>query len=185
MEPSDEALVLACRHGDATAWETLVERYQRLIYTISRHAGLDEEQSADVFQRVFMTLVEHLHTIEQPGLVGAWLATTTRHEAWRLSRRERMARLNGEQTDLMAPSGDVAPLPDELLLRLEEQNRVRAAVVALEERCRRLLIILFYHPQTPPYAEIAATLGMNEGSIGPTRARCLQKLRRLLEVSDV
>ena len=96
-----------------------------------------------------------------------------------------MARLSGEQTELLAPSGDLVPLPDELLLRLEEQNRVRTAVVSLEERCRRLLIILFYQPQTPPYTEIATTLGMSEGSIGPTRARCLQKLRRLLEISDV
>ena len=89
MEPSDEALVLACRHGDATAWETLVDRYQRLIYTICRHAGLDEEQAADVFQRVFEALFRHLDDVEQPALIGAWLATTARHEAWRLSRRER------------------------------------------------------------------------------------------------
>jgi RNA polymerase sigma factor (sigma-70 family) len=184
MEPSDEALVLACRQGDATAWEALVERYQRLIYTISRHAGLDEEQSADVFQRVFMTLVEHLHSVEQPALIGAWLATTTRHEAWRLSRRERMARMSGEHADLLAPLSDVAPMPDELVLRLEEQHRVRVAVATLEERCRRLVTILFYRPEPPSYAEIATTLGMSEGSIGPTRARCLQKLRRLLEFSD-
>lgn len=184
MEPSDEVLVEACRHGDSSAWEALVERYQRLIYTISRHAGLDEEQSADVFQRVFMTLVEHLHTVEQPALIGAWLATTTRHEAWRLSRRERMARLSGEQAELLAPTGDGVPMPDELLLRMEEQHKVRGAVAALEERCRRLVTILFYKADPPSYAEIASALGMSEGSIGPTRARCLQKLRRLLEQSE-
>ena len=134
MEPSDEALVLACRSGDPAAWEALIERYQRLIYSIARRAGLDEERSADVFQRVFATLVERLHEIKQPALIGAWLATTARHEAWRYSRRERMER-----------------------------------VASLD---------------TPAYAEIAATLGMSEGSIGPTRARCLKKLRRILDNLD-
>ena len=89
MEPSDESLVLACRNGDATAWEQLVDRYQGLVFSIARHAGLDQEQSADVFQRVFARLVERLGQIEQPALIGAWLATTTRHEAWRFSQRER------------------------------------------------------------------------------------------------
>jgi DNA-directed RNA polymerase specialized sigma24 family protein len=83
MEPSDEALVQACRSGDATAWAMLVDRYQRLVYSIARRAGLDQEESADVFQLVFATLVEHLGQIEQPALIGAWLVTTTRHEAWR------------------------------------------------------------------------------------------------------
>jgi RNA polymerase sigma factor (sigma-70 family) len=181
MEPSDGALVLACRRGDATAWETLVERYQRLIYTISRHAGLDEEQSADVFQRVFAALIVNLHNIEQPALIGAWLATTTRHEAWRVSRRERMSKLAGEFSTLAEPLIDSAPQPDEQIVRLEEQHRVRLAVMALDPRCRQLLILLFYRPDAPPYSEIAATLSMSEGSIGPTRARCLQKLRQLLE----
>ncbi|MBK9711346.1 MAG: sigma-70 family RNA polymerase sigma factor [Kouleothrix sp.] len=184
MEPSDEALVLACRQGDAAAWEALIERYQRLIYTISRHAGLDEEQSADVFQRVFEMLVEHLHAVEQPALIGAWLATTTRHEAWRLSRRERMAQIAGDQSARGSPSADGVLLPDELMLRLEQQHQVRAALSELDDRCRRLLQLLFYRPEPPSYTEIATTLSMSEGSIGPTRARCLHKLRRLLNEAD-
>ena len=92
MEASDETLVLACRGGDPNAWAALIDRYQRLIYAIARRAGLDEDQSADVFQRVFATLVEHLDRVENPALIGAWLATTARHEAWRFSRRERRIR---------------------------------------------------------------------------------------------
>jgi RNA polymerase sigma factor (sigma-70 family) len=181
MEPSDEALVLACRTGDATAWESLVERYQWLVYSIARHAGLDHDQAADVFQRVFVQLVAHLGQIEQPALIGAWLATTARHEAWRFSRREHMARVASlDAPEAVEPFVDKALLPEALMLRLEEQHQVRIAVAALDERCRRLLILLFYRTDTAPYAEIAATLGMSEGSIGPTRARCLQKLRRLL-----
>jgi len=181
MNPSDEALVLACRDGDATAWEALVDRYQRLVYSIARHAGLDREQSADVFQHVFARLVERLGQIEQPALIGAWLATTTRHEAWRFSRRERMARVASlDSPDLAEPFADKSLLPEALMLRLEEQHQVRTAMVILDERCRKLLILLFYRTDTAPYAEIAATLGMSEGSIGATRARCLQKLRRIL-----
>jgi len=181
MEPSDESLILACRSGDATAWESLVERYQRLVYSIARHAGLDQEQSADVFQRVFVQLVEHLGQIEQPALIGAWLVTTARHEAWRFSQHERMAQgISLDARDVAEPLAD-GLLPEALVLRLEEQHQVRAAVAALDERCRRLLILLFYRSDTAPYAEIAATLGMSEGSIGPTRARCLGKLRLLLD----
>jgi RNA polymerase sigma factor (sigma-70 family) len=182
MQPSDEALVQACRAGDPAAWEALVERYQRLVYAIARHSGLDAEQSADVFQRVFELLIEALPRIERPALIGAWLATTARHEAWRVSRGERMAyRMQGEPLESARAVADDAPLPEAQLLRLEQQHQVRLAVDSLDERCRRLLQLLFYRPDTPPYAAIAATLGMAEGAIGPTRARCLDKLRRRLE----
>jgi RNA polymerase sigma factor (sigma-70 family) len=182
MEPSDEALVLACRSGDATAWGMLVDRYERLVYAIARQAGLDHEQSADVFQLVFATLVEHLSQIEQPALIGAWLVTTARHQAWRFGRRERMARFASLDAPNLAESfADSSLLPEALMLRLEEQHQVRTAVAALDERCRKLRVLLFYRSDIPAYAEIAATLGMNEGSIGPTRARCLRKLRHLLD----
>lgn len=182
MEPSDEALVVACRCGDASAWEALVARYQRLIYSIARRAGLDEEQAADVFQRVFAALVEQLHRIEQPALIGAWLVTTARREAWHACQRARAtvsaAALRSDQPDGLI---DGAPLPDEVVLRLEEQHRVRTAVAALDERCRKLLTLLFYQPVPPPYEEIAVALGIAEGSVGPIRARCLQRLRKLLD----
>ncbi len=181
MEPSDEALVLACRDGDPAAWETLVARYQRLIYTIARRAGLDEEQAADVFQHAFAMLVEQLHRIEHPALIGAWLVTTARREAWHACRRAKIT-ANSVAAHLDQPDGpiDNAPLPDEVLLQLEEQHRVRTAVAALDERCRKLLTLLFYQPTPMPYEEIAATLGIAAGSVGPIRARCLQRLRKLL-----
>lgn len=184
MELSDEALVLACRRGDTSAWEALVSRYQRLAYAIPRRAGLDREQSADVCQRVFVILVEKIDQIEQPARIGAWLATAAKHETWRISRREQaagaMKHLTGDDQFAEGPVADTF-LPDEELLRLEEQHTVRLAVAQLDQRCRRLLTLLFYRPDVPPYAEIAAALGMSEGSIGPTRARCLQKLRGLLD----
>jgi RNA polymerase sigma factor (sigma-70 family) len=181
MYPTDEALLLACRDGDAGAWETLVDRYKRLVYSIARHAGLDQEQSADVFQRVFAKLVERLGQIEQPALVGSWLATTARHEAWRFSRHERSARISSlDSPDTAESFVDKSLLPEALMLLLEEQHQVRTAVAALDERCRDLLVLLFYRSDSPAYAEIATILGISVGSIGPTRARCLQKLRRIL-----
>jgi RNA polymerase sigma factor (sigma-70 family) len=182
LEPSDAALLLACRQGDAAAWEALIMRYQRLVYSVPRRAGLSDELAADVFQHVFATLLTKLDQIEQPERIGAWLVTTARREAWRVSRQERAVERHGsvDDSDAAGTIPDHDPLPDEIVLRLEQQHRVRTAVAALDDRCRTLLTLLFYSAESPPYAEIAAAIGTTEGGVGPTRARCLQKLRRLL-----
>ena len=187
MEPSDETLVQACRRGDAAAWEALVARYQRLVYSIARRGGLDEEQSADVFQHVFTMLVTHLDRIEQPRQVGAWLAQTARRETWRVSRQARVVVPwpAGDDEGAVPELADSAPLPAEVVTLLEEQHLVRMALATLDERCRRLLTLLFYRSQPTPYSEIAALLGTTAGAIGPTRARCLQKLRQLLAEVDL
>src|SRR5215475_11346356 len=111
MEPSDEALVLACRRGDAAAWETLIARYQRLVFSIPRRAGLDADLSAEVFQQVFTVLLEKLDRIEQPRYIGAWLATTARREAHRIRRRERTVTLD-DREDKDDDILDTALLPD-------------------------------------------------------------------------
>ncbi len=183
-EATDTALILGCRRGDAAAWEALVLRYQRLVYTVPRRAGLNEEMAAEVFQGVFTKLVEQIERIQQPERISAWLVTTARREAWRVSRRERVYQpgtMDGDETvDIFATLADSDLLPDETLQRLEEQHLVRVSLAALDERCRTLLTLLYYEEDPLPYAEIGARLRMPEGSVGPTRARCLQKLRRLL-----
>lgn len=183
---SDEALVRACQRGDAAAWEALVARYQRLVYSIPRRAGLSEDLAADVFQQVFAMLVEHVQRIEQPERIGGWLGTTARRESWRVSRRQRETRTSrgsldtAEFADELDTVPDDLPLPDDVLLRMEEQTTVHTAVTALAEPCRTLITLLFYQPDAPPYERIAASLGIPVGSVGPTRARCLQKLRNAL-----
>ena len=184
MAQSDEALLLACRRGEEAAWEALVQRYQRLIFAIPRRAGLDEDLAAEVFQDVFATLVENIDTIEQPSRLQAWLVTTAKRKTWRLISRARGTEsLAGDDEEGGGPLNslpDQSLLPDEILLQLEEQHLVRNALAEIDERCRNLLTMLFYAPEPRPYSEIAARLGTTEGSIGPTRARCLQKLLKLL-----
>jgi RNA polymerase sigma factor (sigma-70 family) len=182
MEPSDEALILACRRGDASAWEALSARYRGLIYNVGRRVGLDQEQAADVCQNVFAILVQKLDGIKQPAQIGAWLMTTTRHEAWKLRQRERASSMSvsyDEQAiDTLTEEG---LLPDERLVSMEEQHKVRTGLAALDQRCRTLLTLLFYRDDPAPYAVVATALGIPEGSIGPMRGRCLRKLRRILD----
>lgn len=184
MERTDEQLLLACRRGEEAAWEALVRRYQRLIYAIPRRAGLDEDDAAEVFQEVFATLLENVETIEQPSRLHAWLVTTAKRKTWRLVRRAGLTRPFDERDESEAEMyelPDERALPDAELLQLEEQHLVRAALVELDGRCQKLLTLLFYGSEPPPYSEIAAALGTTEGSIGPTRARCLRKLLDVLK----
>jgi len=184
MKPTDQQLILACRRGDQAAWEMIVNRYQRLIFTIPRRAGLDKDQAADVFQEVLTTLFEKLDVIEHPEKLQSWLVTTARRKTWRaVLELKSHAQRGGEMEDEseLATLPDGAPLAEEVLMQLEEQHQVRTAVTSLDERCRKLIELLFYSAEPKPYSEVAAALGTSEGSIGPTRARCLEKLLRLLK----
>ncbi len=180
VEKSDEELVLACAQGDDDAWATLVARYQRLLYSIPRRAGLDEDAAADILQQTFLKLLQNLNKIQQPAQIHAWLVTTARRETLHFLRRQKSAPKisldddgDGEQRDF--PSGE--PLADDVLLAMERQHRVRSAVTGMDERCRNLITLLFYRQDQVSYSEIAQILGISEGSIGPTRARCLEKLQ--------
>jgi RNA polymerase sigma factor (sigma-70 family) len=182
---TDAQLVAACRRGEQPAWAALVRRYQRLVYTVPRRAGLDEAAAADVFQAAFSKLFEHLARIEQPERVQAWLVTTAKRETLALL-RERSRRAappaaaDDAGDDPLERIADPSPLPEALLDDLQQQQRVRRALERLDERPRRLLTLLFLQDEPLPYSEIAARCGMPEGSIGPTRARALAKLRALL-----
>ncbi|MCA1579245.1 MAG: sigma-70 family RNA polymerase sigma factor [Acidobacteria bacterium] len=186
MTDSDLQLVLDCRGGDQLAWQKLVQRYQRLIYTIPLRAGLDQAQAAEIFQDVFTTLFQKLNDIEEPEKLQAWLVTTARRKTWRTiskAERERVVAVSAGQTihDVEPVVRDERPLPDEQLLLLEEQHRIRLAVSSLDDRCRTLVHMLFYSSEPRSYQEIAAALEIPEGSVGPTRARCLRKLLRILQ----
>jgi len=182
----DEALVRLCVDGDEAALTALVVRYRRLVYAIPFRYGFRAEGAADVFQSVWLRFIEKLPTIQDPRRIAGWLATTTVRECWRASERARREPPIGEGGDAeVAPMRhepvDLRPLADEEQVMLELQHRVRTAVELLPERCRLLLELLFYEDEPASYAEISRRLGMPADSIGPTRARCLAKLRQLMQ----
>lgn len=186
----DATLVARCRAGDAAAWAALVRRYQRLVYAIVMRAGLDEHAAADVFQTVFSRLVQHLPRLAQPERLQAWIVTTAKREALlmrRLGQRTvSMTRDDdalGEAIEDTLP--DDSPLAEEALSELQQFDLLRRAVDRLDERCRDLLLMLFSDAdERLPYDEVAQRLAMPVGSIGPTRARCLGKLRKLFGVQN-
>lgn len=182
-ETTDEALITACRAGAETAWETIVHKYQNLIFSIPRRAGLDGDAAEDVLQEVFKTLFEKLNSIEQPQFLRAWLTTTARHKTIHYVQREKRGRIQplfNEENEINYEVPDRALLPDEVLLRLEKENQIEAALSKIDDRCRRLVTMLYLETEQIPYQEIADALDLPVGSIGPTRARCLKKLLKFL-----
>jgi RNA polymerase sigma factor (sigma-70 family) len=183
LAKSDAELLQACRRGDETAWNDLVDRYQRLISTIPRRAGLSEEQTADVFQEVFLTLFEKLDEIEQPDRLRSWLVTTAKFKTWRVVRGEKgfySPDTEEEMAEEMASLPDSSPLADAVLIQMEEQHQIRAALKELEERCQKILSMIYLRDAAASYAEVAEAIGVGETSISPMRSRCLQKLAKIL-----
>lgn len=183
VDSSDADLVRACRRGDQAAWDELVERYQRLIYAIPRRAGLTEERCADVFQEVFVTLLEKIDAIERPEKIRSWIVTTAKFKTWSSVRSEKGIWSPGTEEELeaeMAAAPDSAPLADEQLIRLEQQHLIRTAVRMLEERCRTILSMIYLRDAAASYAEVASAIGAGETSVSPLRTRCLKKLQKIL-----
>lgn len=190
-QDDDAALVARCRGGDASAWGALVKKYQRLVYAVVLRAGFDEHGAADVFQTVFSRLVEHLPRLEQPDRLQAWIVTTAKREALRArqlgQRTVSLTRHDDDDSGEPAPPGleetlaDDAPLAEQALSDLQQLNLLRHGLDRLDERCRDLLLLLFRDDdERVAYDEVARRLGMPVGSIGPTRLRCLGKLRTLV-----
>lgn len=182
----DGWLVAACLSGDYAAWEALINRYQRLIYSIPLKARLSQDDAADIFQSVCLKFYENLSTIRDREKISSWLITTASRECWRLSARNRRERPAAGSTDedgedLLKEIPASGPLHDEQREMIETQHQVRQSVDALPERCRDLITMLFYQKDELTYLDIARRLKMPVPSIGPTRARCLEKLKKLLE----
>ncbi|HEX6198477.1 MAG TPA: sigma-70 family RNA polymerase sigma factor [Jiangellaceae bacterium] len=166
-------LVARARDGDQAAWDEIVERYAPLVWATCQRYGLVWADADDVGASVWLRLVERLDTIRQPAALAGWLATTTRHECLRVLRAKNRE-LPVDDNDGLA--GDPDPAADAWLLKQERLIALRTAFAELPERCRQLLALLFAEPVTP-YDEIGAILDMPVGTIGPTRQRCLAKLR--------
>jgi RNA polymerase sigma factor (sigma-70 family) len=175
-------LVGAAAAGDESAWGELVRRYTPLVLSVIRSHGLDRVDAADVNQTVWLRLVEHLDRLRESAALPAWLVTTTRRECHRLLRIGRRTEPFDPYDDSGSGSVGVPVLvdptsPDEDLLRAERRQALRDAFAQLPARCRDLLALLAADPPAS-YREVGERLGMPVGSVGPTQARCLAKLRR-------
>jgi len=174
---SDELLLERCRGGDEDAWRDLVTRYGPLILSVPRRYGLRGAAQDDVFGEVCAALVRALPAIRDGKALPQWLIRTATRATWEAARKARLT----PPRDLPALTG-AAP-PEEFVAQVEREERVRGALKGVPERCRHLLELLYFTVPEPSYDEIADRLRMPRGSLGPTRRRCLDRMRELLEVS--
>jgi RNA polymerase sigma factor (sigma-70 family) len=175
---SDAFLLERCRAGDEVAWRSLVDRYRALVYSTALEVGLERDDAGDVFQDVWLDLYRSLPRIRDGAALPRWLVVATRRLSYKRAAAGR--RLRSEvSVDLVDP----AQIAIELMEGLETRDRVERALADLGGRCAELLRLLFLSPSRVPYAEIGRRLDIAVGSIGPTRARCLTRLRKILGVN--
>jgi RNA polymerase sigma factor (sigma-70 family) len=176
-------LVSAAAAGDSGAWNQLVDRFAGMVWAVARSYRLNPADAADISQTTWLRLVQHLDRIEQPERLGAWLATTARHEALRVARQaSRQLPVGDEATiDLIAEEGVST---DEALLADERAHELWALVTRLPARCQLILRLLTADPPLS-YRDLGEALDMPIGSIGPTRARCLEHLRKIANSAGI
>ena len=176
------ALVRSAADGDRSAWTALVDLYGGLIWNVARGHRLAPGDAADISQTTWLRLLEHIDRLDDPARVGAWLATTARRECLRILGLAGRQTLVGDVSFLDAQWADDTELDAELI-SAEQRDRLHEALDRLPERCGRLLRVLM-EQDVPNYQRVAVLMDMPVGSIGPTRARCLAKLRVILAEID-
>jgi RNA polymerase sigma factor (sigma-70 family) len=170
-------LLAAAREGSEDALGQMVTELSPLLWQVARAAGLSSGDAEDVLQTTWMRLVAHLGDIHDSAALTSWLVTTTKREAWRVSAEGRR-QLPADQ-ESFAELPDQGPGSEEQVITEDQRRALWAAIGQLSRRCQELLRIIAFAPR-PDYTAVAAALGMPVGSIGPTRGRCLAKLRVLL-----
>lgn len=184
MCTNDRELLQACRQGDESAWERVLDKYERLIFSIALNYGLTAEDAADISQLTFTIFLQRMDDLDEDSNLSAWLATVARRHTWRLvARRKR---------ESVPAAGDLSEemftIPDDsgerVLARWEVVEWLEQAFELLDERCRQLLLALYFAPEKLSYIEVAEEMGMAVGSVGPTRARCLERLKNLLKEKE-
>ena len=174
--PSVNDLVTRAGKGDKQAWDALVERYTPLIWSICRGHRLSGADADDVGQRVWLQLVSELDKVRDPAALSGWLATTTYRECGTISRATRRSQALGRVLDAERIPDQQAGAIEQELLAAERHAALHEAFTRLPPCCQRLIAVLIEDPPVP-YAQISARLGLPVGSIGPSRSRCLEKLR--------
>jgi RNA polymerase sigma factor (sigma-70 family) len=177
-QESDPELVALCLQGDPLAWEALVQRYKRLIYSVPVRFNLASADAADVFQSTCLALIEHLHELRDERRLSSWIITTATRYCIRF-RVQKFRAPEAEEEDFddsIDPGGDL----EQVRLQIEERQAVRESVELLPDRCRELIALLYFDSRVPNYEKVAQVLSIPVSSIGPSRARCLEKLRAIL-----
>lgn len=170
----DDELIAQCLAGSQSAWSELITRYEKLIYSTALRTGLDVSEADEVFQNVCMIWLKELKNLRQANSLGAWLVVTTRRECWALWRHDKVKL---DELDEQLASDES---PEILAQHVEDARLVQSAFKQLGEPCHQLLWRLYFSGENPSYAEVARDLNMPPNSIGPTRSRCLEKLKIIL-----
>jgi RNA polymerase sigma factor (sigma-70 family) len=175
----DEWLVQGCIQGDSKAWEELIDKYKRLIYSIPIKYGASSADAADVFQSVCIEVMNCLPQLKNVQSLRSWLITVTIRQSYRWKKKQsNHVELDGMEPDIAEGLASIPPV--ETLVQLQEEQIVRDVVDKLEPRHRELVQLLFFEQPPLPYAEVARRMGLATGSIGFIRGRCLEKLRKAL-----
>ena len=178
----DRDLIVRCRQGSTGAWQRLFNKYERLVYSIPLRYGLSRHDAADITQTTFTILIQSLDTLRDDSRLGPWLATVARRHTWRLMERNRrtIASEHLDDTSLAESAALLGKSDADSIEHWELSEWLDAGLSKISESCRKLLLALYFQPERSSYAEVAAHLDMPIGSIGPTRARCLKRLRQVL-----
>ncbi len=175
----DTRLVAECLSGSEEAWSLLIEKYKALIYSIPVKYGLPPHEAADVFQVTCMELLTRLPELREPRALPKWLMQVAHHQCYRWKRQQ--SRVVSRDADLQLPEPETPAIAESLVQQTQEEQMLREAVAALTPQCRRLVELLFFETPPRPYGQVAAELGLAVGSIGFTRQKCMDRLRRQLD----
>jgi RNA polymerase sigma factor (sigma-70 family) len=176
---SDARLVKACLAGNEEAWSLLIDKYKSLIFSIPVKYGLSQQEAADVFQATCTELLVRLPELREPRALPKWLMQVAHHESYRWKRHNQRVVSRDGDTDFPEPA--TPPIAEDIVQQTQEEQMLREAMASLTPQCRRLVELLFFETPSRPYSEAAAELGLAVGSIGFTRQKCLERLRRHLE----
>jgi RNA polymerase sigma factor (sigma-70 family) len=176
---NDIRLVKECLSGNEAAWSQLIDKYKALIYSIPIKYNLPPQEAADVFQATCVELLVRLPELREPRALPKWLMQVAHHECYRVKRLSQ--RVVSRDSEENSPEPEIPPIAESLVVQTQEEQMLREAMATLTPQCRRLVEMLFFESPSRPYAEVAAELGLALGSIGFTRQKCIERLRRQLE----
>lgn len=179
-QPKDDArLVKECLAGNEEAWSLLIDRYQALIYSIPVKYRLPPHEAADVFQATCMELLRRLPELRDPRALPKWLIQVAHHQCYHLKRQQQRM-VSRDDEDQRLPEPEAPAVAESLIQQTQEEQMLRDAMARLSAQCRRLVQLLFFETPARPYSEVAAELRLAVGSIGFTRQKCMERLRRYL-----